>query len=92
MKLSGQGYLVWSPNCRIPDVDPFHPSIRRFVKKVEPIKCLHEKPLTYTKGYNLILDEKLTRRYTKLSCCYSEVKRITEDSNKYSELADDRFE
>ncbi|PNF28704.1 hypothetical protein B7P43_G07863 [Cryptotermes secundus] len=42
-----RGYLVWSPSCKIPDMDPHHVSIRKLLKSVESIVCSKFGPLTY---------------------------------------------
>ncbi|KDR15450.1 uncharacterized protein LOC110833590 isoform X2 [Zootermopsis nevadensis] len=42
-----EGYLVWSPSCQIPDMDPHHESIRKFLKSAESIVCSKFGPLTY---------------------------------------------
>ncbi|XP_034241082.1 uncharacterized protein LOC117645184 isoform X2 [Thrips palmi] len=43
------GYLVYSPSCRIPDTDPFHPSLQKLVHREDPVVCSSLPPLTYTK-------------------------------------------
>ena len=40
-------FLVSSPNCQIPNFDPFHESIRKFVTLGKPIVCSTKLPLTY---------------------------------------------
>jgi hypothetical protein len=40
-------FLVSSPNCQIPNLDPFHKSIRKFVSLGEPTVCSTRSPLTY---------------------------------------------
>lgn len=42
-----EGYLVWSPSCQIPDMDPHHESIRKLLKSAESIVCSKFGPLTY---------------------------------------------
>lgn len=44
-----EGYLVWSPSCQIPDVDPYHESIRKLLKSTESIVCSKFGPLTYVR-------------------------------------------
>lgn len=34
-----KGYLVFSENCRIPDIDPWHPSIEQYIDKSPPLDC-----------------------------------------------------
>lgn len=38
---------MWSPSCKIPDMDPHHVSIRKLLKSVESIVCSKFGPLTY---------------------------------------------
>lgn len=79
-----KGFLVWTPECQIPDLDPFAPSIRMsFNKKVRP-KCLQTKQLTEisieeaTGKPILNFKRNLTTSYSPapLSCCYSEIIRF----------------
>ena len=44
-----RGYVVWSPSCRIPNIDPYHESIRKFVKNWNPYICSKQKSLTKVK-------------------------------------------
>lgn len=34
-----KGFLVFSDKCRIPDLDPMHPSIRHLIEKTPPLDC-----------------------------------------------------
>lgn len=43
------GYLVYSPVCRIPDTDPYHPSLQKLVQREDPVVCSALPPLTYTR-------------------------------------------
>ena len=43
------GYLVFSPSCRIPDTDPYHPSLQKLVQREEPVVCSALPPLTSTR-------------------------------------------
>jgi hypothetical protein len=42
-----EGYLVWSPSCHIPDMNPHHESIRKLLKPTDSIVCSKFSPLTY---------------------------------------------
>ncbi|CAH1399296.1 unnamed protein product [Nezara viridula] len=83
-----EGYLVWSPSCRIPDISPWHESIKAFIKKDTLPSC--GKPLTKVQrqGNNhvLIADVK------DMQCCYSLITRNDLPSNKsYNTKADDVY-
>ncbi|XP_075220749.1 uncharacterized protein LOC142324042 [Lycorma delicatula] len=75
-----EGYLVWSPSCRIPDIDPYHESIRSLVKKVSAVKCSQLPPLTRISNDKLIYDDKIAPKYAdkqKITCCYQNIKRTS---------------
>lgn len=40
---------MYSPSCRIPDTDPFHPSLQKLVHREDPVVCSTLPPLTSTK-------------------------------------------
>lgn len=68
---------MWGPQCNIPDVEPFHPSIRPFLRPAAPIVCTHKKPPSYTKRLNngeYVL--KLEHGTGARNCCYSTVTRF----------------
>lgn len=72
------GYLVWNPSCRIPDIDPRHESIRRLIKTTDPVPCSTLPPLTKINGDNLILVKDVIHLYSPkniVSCCYHEIYR-----------------
>lgn len=67
-----------SPSCRIPDIDPYHESIRQFVRKVNPILCAELPPLTRLSDDKLIYDDTIAPKYSeerKIACCYSHIER-----------------
>lgn len=75
-----EGYLVWSPSCRIPDIDPYHESVRTLIKKVNPVKCSQLPPLTRISNDKLIYDNKISPKYAnkqKMSCCYQNIQRTS---------------
>jgi hypothetical protein len=89
-----EGYLVWNPSCRIPDIDPEHESIRKFVKKMKPLECSSKPALTSVqrKGDETFLifhKEHLSKYSTKkITCCYSIVER---DHSKKKKNVDDLY-
>ena len=93
-------YLVWSPKCQIPNVSPFHESIRKYIVGAEPIVCSKKPPLTYTTAQddkiylnvNISTISNYTSNSNNLSCCYSVVTRVnTPDSKPYNKTADDYY-
>lgn len=83
-----EGYLVWSPSCRIPDISPWHESIKIFIKKDTLPSC--GKPLT--KVQRLGTDHVLTADVKDMQCCYSLISRNDLPSNKsYNSRADDVY-
>ncbi|XP_035218321.1 uncharacterized protein LOC118191609 [Stegodyphus dumicola] len=78
-----KGFLVFSEKCRIPDLDPMHPSIRHLVDYTPPLNCSEDyEPLTKTEGNLLILDVKAIEKFVKdnYSCCYQTVFRENDGS------------
>ncbi|XP_023246173.1 uncharacterized protein LOC106642155 [Copidosoma floridanum] len=46
------GYLVYNKGCRIPDLDPFEPSVSRYIDKATPIICEHGTHLPLVESNN----------------------------------------
>ncbi|KAG8185929.1 hypothetical protein JTE90_010716 [Oedothorax gibbosus] len=78
-------FLVYSKNCRIPNIDPMHPSILEFVKLTDPLVCKDEEPLTITDGDMLLINETAVKTRnianTEFFCCYSPIYRDQEGSS-----------
>ncbi|PSN42046.1 hypothetical protein C0J52_22054 [Blattella germanica] len=93
-------FLVWSPKCQIPNVSPFHESIRQFIVRRDPIVCSNKTPLTYTatvlnKNF-LFINESVLHQYSTrpkdVNCCFSIVTRVnTPEGKVYNKTADDYF-
>lgn len=88
------GYLVWSPGCQMPALDPLAKDVMRLFTLEKFEACSTSKPLTQIR-YNwtaqtadLVLDEKLkaTRAYARSLCCYYEIHRTGEGKH-----ADEQF-
>jgi len=86
-------FLVSSPNCQIPNLDPFHESIRTFVTLGEPIVCSNKSPLTYVtmasegaRQYLLKVNTTAMTDYAvkpeDVSCCYSVINRVNDPTGK----------
>ncbi|XP_069689080.1 uncharacterized protein [Periplaneta americana] len=94
-------YLVWSPKCQIPNVHPFHESIRNYIKRGQPIVCSTKPPLTFTEWssedrYVLRFNGSAASHYGahnhNLSCCYSAVMRVNGPTgNDYNNSADNYY-
>ncbi|KAF6204347.1 hypothetical protein GE061_002688 [Apolygus lucorum] len=91
------GYLVYSPSCRIPDIPPFHESIRKLYEKQKPISCSSLPLLTSvsrdedSQGHVLHLHKKYFRKYNDgnpPTCCYNLITREDLPSDTTNEKAD----
>ncbi|XP_076368454.1 uncharacterized protein LOC143255917 isoform X1 [Tachypleus tridentatus] len=76
------GFLVFSNSCHIPDLDPFHYTVAKFVESEALLDCTKDyPPLTYSTGNVVKIDQKVlsiiaTRwQNQKLTCCYRELYR-----------------
>ncbi|KAG8331498.1 hypothetical protein J6590_039844 [Homalodisca vitripennis] len=87
-----EGYLVWNPSCRIPDIDPWHESIRHLIHRTEPLVCSTLPPLTRITGHTLQLIHANAHLYggeKSFHCCYQEISR--RDADKFDPKVDDIF-
>nr|CAD7588594.1 unnamed protein product [Timema genevievae] len=103
LNMSKDGYLVWTPSCQIPEMDPYHPSIKKMLSRSDPIICSKHGPLTYvttkdtnsTSSYSLKIDSGMISKYVpphqKLFCCYSIVTRVTVSTETYNSSADNLY-
>ncbi|XP_037081341.1 uncharacterized protein LOC119102075, partial [Pollicipes pollicipes] len=78
-------YLVDTPTCRIPNVDPFDASVREFARPPEPILCNREPPpLTYSDIDSVYLLRERQHLYgarpplTSASCCTRDIDWIND--------------
>ncbi|ENN76196.1 hypothetical protein YQE_07164, partial [Dendroctonus ponderosae] len=76
------GYLVNTPGCRIPDMDPFDSAIREFIFSPPEQKCLKVPPaLFYSTPTELHMNLPVLRQFhqlknsSELRCCYQEFSR-----------------
>ncbi|XP_050722093.1 uncharacterized protein LOC127001523 isoform X2 [Eriocheir sinensis] len=58
-----KGFLVHSPSCSIPDLDPHHPSIQRFISHPKPVLCRGPPAFTSARGATLYLNQDILRRH-----------------------------
>lgn len=79
---SPAGYLVNSPSCKIPDLNPFHLSTSRFVRRKPHIEFYSQPPLTQvvynpkTEQSYLEIKREAVKFYTKhdtVYCCLSAI-------------------
>ncbi|XP_054257859.1 uncharacterized protein LOC128982844 [Macrosteles quadrilineatus] len=87
-----EGYLVWSPSCRIPDIDPWHESIRGLIHRTDSLVCSAVPLLSRLVGGTLTLLRQHLRLYTSdknVHCCYQEITR--RDSNVLNNNVDDVY-
>ncbi|XP_065199485.1 uncharacterized protein LOC135831139 [Planococcus citri] len=93
------GYVVWSKSCRIPNVDPYHESIQKFVKAWKPLVCSKQKPLTKviydatSRTHTIKVDQKALHDYwvpiRDVQCCYWVLSR-DEIRSRHNDSDDDR--
>uniref|UniRef100_A0A1B6C5Q2 Uncharacterized protein n=1 Tax=Clastoptera arizonana TaxID=38151 RepID=A0A1B6C5Q2_9HEMI len=73
-----EGYLVWTPQCRIPDINPLHKSIKKVIEIQETVLCSSVPLLTKIEKDSLVVVQEAVQHYDpkkKISCCYQEVVR-----------------
>ncbi|KAK7580106.1 hypothetical protein V9T40_000735 [Parthenolecanium corni] len=95
-----KGYVVWNPSCRIPDISPYHDSIKKYISKWKPLICSKNKPLTstvyspITKRHTLRVNPHIVHSYSTtvalLTCCYSIITRSYQ-KKKIRDDDDDRY-
>ncbi|KAJ8925402.1 hypothetical protein NQ315_009234 [Exocentrus adspersus] len=75
-------YLIDTPGCQIPNVDPFADDIKKFIQKESYTKCTDLELLTYIEKESgivtLNVNTSLAYQYSwfPLRCCYSEIHRV----------------
>lgn len=93
--LIGLRHLINTPSCVIPDIDPFHPSLRKYIAKDhKPLKCSDKPPLTEESGVSLIFFEERLHFYgvsnASARCFYSGIERVEEQGN-YTKTCDEKW-
>ena len=70
------GFVVDTASCRIPDFDPFNPSILRYVRdsKRQLLACNLSLPITYTAGQYIRVNHTLTKSLGIQHCIYQTVR------------------
>ncbi|XP_031351350.1 uncharacterized protein LOC116176732 isoform X2 [Photinus pyralis] len=83
-----RGFLVKTEACRIPDMDPFDSSVKRYISKPKQFVCNKNKPplmeanLTYVYMLNDSLSSYLVKDLSALKCCYSPFYRVEPSSTQ----------
>ncbi|VEN50264.1 unnamed protein product [Callosobruchus maculatus] len=85
-------FLVYSPKCKIVDLDPFNPEAIQFHKVEDYVTCTNEELLTYvTKNDNVArlhinMSVLSSHSHKNVHCCYSNITR-----NLESQAPDDKI-
>jgi hypothetical protein len=88
------GYLVYSPSCKIPSLDPFAPDVMEIFYKKNDLECWKTRPLTSIDQdfkndiVKVLVHHEHEEIYFKengrqLNCYYKEVKRKLNDDKDY---------
>jgi hypothetical protein len=93
-----KGYLVYSPGCRMIDLNPYEKDVMKLFTKESLMKC-KEKPLTrihmnyetnqavLVVNQTLAVSEYLDRGQKMIDCCYQNIMR-----SGVNESADNHYE
>ncbi|KAK7096800.1 uncharacterized protein [Littorina saxatilis] len=90
-----RGFLVDTPACKIPDLDPFDPSIAEGVKRKGKISCVGRPSVTYVDGTILRINRTFIEKELKgdfSHCRYQAVTREglhTDFAFAYADLSDE---
>ncbi|XP_068235936.1 uncharacterized protein [Palaemon carinicauda] len=92
---SGVSHLINTPNCVIPYIDPFHPSLKKFIAEdPKTLSCSDKPPLTEESGVSLIYFEERIHFYgvsnASVQCFYNGIKRLEELGN-YTKSCDEKW-
>ncbi|CAL8139316.1 unnamed protein product [Orchesella dallaii] len=72
-------FLRYDVACRIPKLDPLHPSIKHLIKEPEKINCEDRRPLLFNSTFNSTLIPLKSRKEMEdigiKSCCYKLITR-----------------
>lgn len=90
LTLGPEGFIIWQPNCKLPNLDPFNDEVMNLLYKEDLKKCMDGKrALTsirqdYRKNLVTLvfhpenLPYFMRKMFTQFECCYEEVLRIGE--------------
>ena len=71
-----QGFVVNTPGCKIPDVDPFDATVKKFIHFLKPLVCNATSAITYIDGNNLRINRTALRNGYKDELDYCEYQSI----------------
>lgn len=75
-------FLVFSQHCKIPNIDPYHPSILKYIEETPPLVCKDREPLTKTEGNMLFIDKEAVKSWnlniSEIVCKHMEISRARE--------------
>lgn len=88
-RLVPKGFLVWSPDCKIPSFNPLANDVMKYIDTQKYAECSTKKPLTMIlkngtnneEVYLLIDENEIMPFYYKreeLNCCWQEIQRAGE--------------
>jgi len=81
-------YLVYSPGCKIMEMDAFDKSVTKFLKKGKPMKC--NQRLTNLEDQKIVIDDNFRKSWKtkKTKCCFRSIHRVQQRPDKYDKDAD----
>lgn len=87
-------YLIWTPNCKIPNIDPFAKDAMHIFKPKKYVACATHRITSVIKDANgngvLIMNatllEKTLKKDETLVCCYSNVSRSLDPEDADSKI------
>lgn len=84
-----EGYLVWSPQCKIKGLDPFAPDVMKLYHQEKPLSCATKDPLTTVQWnaeqtkYYLTVNEAVRRTNGTSTVDHCTFREITRKSENY---------
>ncbi|XP_050306876.1 uncharacterized protein LOC126743706 isoform X2 [Anthonomus grandis grandis] len=83
------GYLINTPGCRIPDMQPFDPSVKKYIYPPEEESCNEDVPPLFESNFSAVymktelmpLYKNMTNSQT-ITCFYDEFTRIEPENKK----------
>ncbi|CAH1786940.1 unnamed protein product [Owenia fusiformis] len=81
-----EGFLVKTPGCSIPDIDPWDHTIQHFINKNKRLDCDTNPSITYTSGNILKINHNIVQsHYPNFSHCgYRGIYRVKGEDNAYT--------
>ncbi|KAF7266291.1 hypothetical protein GWI33_020323 [Rhynchophorus ferrugineus] len=80
-----KGYLIKTPGCSIPNMDPFHSSVKDFILTPSKIICNDGLPPLFDSNLTSIFRIPAATRYydiSKMACCYQPFTRKIANKNQ----------